>query len=604
MKVSWVHACITVMALVFGGPLNAADLPPEHAYRLKRFTDEATRVLPPIVVPPPTPAMLAAPRRPAAAIDFAEARRLMGLDTAGATAARLPGGRLGIIDVGFAGLRHWLDAHPEEARLTTLRKRAEGPRTQYSSDPTFSSEGADDHGFQVYRVVRAILPDVPIVLYTAASVFDTGSALNDGMVNGVVLFNISMGIPATIDVYSDQEDFFAQQLRVYLAQHEAFAFISAGNTRGSVHSWVSADRNGNGLVDMRERTAAGQDIDANRVMLRKGANRFFFAWDSSVAPDADYELELVLDGGERLATARVAPRDPPRKGYIAMSFAAGQDWPARLRVKRLTGPPTGVPMRLSAFPIGGAFGDFNGVQTALTYLFRDSPFVIYVGSFGRATDGALAPSAFSDLGVAANGQVSPHVLGPGQIRLDGMEINGTSFASPFLTALYATRIGFNMKNLIERSTSHTQISPLAAPFERSRWGTPDARKVASALKDITGPTRIRGVTHAVDGERASVAFNVTRCCMAGLTWYVDVKLLDPTTKEPLHGGDGKPLASEVWLLRDEPDFVDHRAEVTFPATDLRGKRALVDFSLRVRAWKNAPPGTITIDDKPNYIAVF
>ncbi len=514
--------------------------------------------------------------------------------------ARLPGGKLGIIDLGFGGLGAWLASRPEEARLVTLMKRQDGASLSFVPDPQPPPETESSHGFDVYRVVRAILPDVPVVLYRGPNAIEAGNALLDGMVKGVVLFNISLGIPSTVDVFTDQEDLFAKQLRLYLPQYEAFAFISAGNTRQSTHAWVSADRNGNGFVDFRETAASGQSIDGARVVFAPGKNRVFFAWDSGKHPDADFELEAVAADGRSLAAARIDPR-AARKGVIPMVVEVPTREAAMLRVRRLAGPAAGVFMRLGAYP-SGVPEDFNGVQTALTYLHRENPFVVYVGSFGAAPNG-LAPSSFSDIGANADGAILPHVLGPGQLRLDGTTLSGTSFASPFLTALYATRVGYNVKNLIERSTTMAPLAPDAAAPERSRWGVPDARKIASALKDITGPTRIDAVSHETAAEHVTIRLRVSRCCMESLTWYVGVALVDDATGAPIAGPDGKPVAAEAALRRDEKDVMNHPLEVRIPRAALAphgGKTVRLAFSVRVRAWRAPPPGALIVDDAPVY----
>jgi hypothetical protein len=564
----------------------------QDANYLKRFLEEAAKKPQPVLIPPPTDAMLGAPPRPRAqAIEFAEARRLFGLDSVGQfTAARLPGGKLAIIDSGFGGLRAWLAARPDEARLTQLM----------SDDPAVGGDGDRDHGFKVYRVARAILPDAPILLYRVRDVTEIGMAMLDGQTKGVVLFNISLGFDEFVDVVVEDEDIFAKHLRFSLPQYEAFAFISAGNSRQAVHAWVSADRNANGLVDVRARAGAGQDLDAIRVHLIAGVNRVYFAWDVRAHPEADFALELVAPDGRALATARLRPQET-RKGFIRLAYEAPGPQPALVRVRRLAGPEAGVFMRLGAYPIALP-GEVNGVQTLSSYVYRENPFVIFVGSFGRGGAG-LAPSAFSDIGASANGAVYPHVLGPGQLRLDGKELSGTSYASPFLTALYATRVGYNIKNLIERSASTAALDPAAQPYERSRWGVPDAAKLLAELRAVTGPTRIGNMSHAEEAGHLVFRFQVSRCCMESMTWYVRLGLIDPVSRQPLVGPDGKPIAVEVALRKDEKDFVRHPVEARIPLAAIaahKGKRAALDYGLRVRAWRDPPPDSLAIDEAPNY----
>jgi hypothetical protein len=81
----------------------------------------------------------------------------------------------------------------------------------------------------------------------------------------------------------------------------------------------------------------------------------------------------------------------------------------------------------------------------------------------------------------------PDIIGPGQLLIDGTVHQGTSYASPFLTALYATRVGYNLKNLVERTGGFGRFAAGVAPFERSRLGIPDADKV-TGNSATSGPT--------------------------------------------------------------------------------------------------------------------
>ncbi|OFX03800.1 MAG: hypothetical protein A3D94_15955 [Alphaproteobacteria bacterium RIFCSPHIGHO2_12_FULL_66_14] len=573
-------------------PLVDAEAQWESTYR-QRFMEEVQRKVPPLVLTPPGAAERAAPRAPAAqGIDLKEARTLMGLSRP-IVAARLPGGKIAIVDGGFQGIRERLEAFPHEKALTTVMRPGASPTDKLVADPAYAGPWDDDHGYWVYRVVRAVAPDVQVLLYTAGGLSQVASALLHAGTQGVVLSNVSLSFPAHFQIFSHEEDAVSKYLRVYLPQQEAFAFISSGNDRQNIHSFVSADRNNNGYVDFHDRAAPGRDVDSLRLKLRAGKFRTVLTWDASAHPDADYELQIVGAGNRIFYSGRVDPKGKV-KGLVFLHHAYSQTADAAIRVKRLAGPASGVFMRVNAYPLGVA-GDFNGLQTTNAYLFRENPFVTFVGSFGKAAGGRLAPSPFSNIGTAPDGRLTPHVLGPGQLLIEGRKTNGTSFSSPFITAMYATQVGYNFKNLIARSSNFARFAPGVAAHERSRWGIPDPTLLAK-LDDLVGPTRIEDVSHRIEGGTLVVKFAVTRCCMESLSWGIAVGLLDPAS--------GKTLGGALAVVRsDKADFVRHPLEARIPLKSLeafKGTKAKVRFDIKARRWPNPPPGTLKIHQAPAY----
>lgn len=587
--------CTSALAIAIAALAAAQD----NAEYRRRFIEEMQRKIPPLVIPPPSAAERAAPKAPGATnIDLNEARAIMGL-TQPVTAARLPGGKLAIIDGGFKGIRERLDANPRERSLTTLMRPGSGT-TQPATDPGYAGPWDDDHGYWVYRVVRAVAPEVPVLLYTADDLPAVSGSLLHAGTQGVVLSNISMSFPAHFQIFAQEEDAVSKYLRVYLPQQEAFAFISSGNQRQNIHSFVSADRNNDGFVDFHDAPVPGRNVDSLRIKAPAGQSRAVFTWDASASPDADYELQIVGKGGAVYYSGRARPDDKV-KGRIILRYAFSQPVEATIRVKRLAGPASGVFMRVNAYPRGVA-GDFNGLQTTNAYMFRENPFTTFVGSFGRAAGGRFSPSPFSNIGTAPDGRIVPHVLGPGQLLIDGKPTNGTSFSSPFITALYATQVGYNFKNLIARSSNFAKIAPGVAPHERSRWGIPDPALLAK-LGDLVGPTKIENVSHTVENDHLVLKFAVTRCCMESLTWSIATNLTDAQSGQPLQGPDGKPVFAAAAMRSDKADFQRHPAEIRIPMTALaaaKGRKVRVTFDIKVRRWPNPPPGTLKIDSAPAY----
>jgi hypothetical protein len=338
-----------------------------------RFMEEVKRIVPPLAIPAPTAAEFGAPRGPKTLpIDIAEAKRLMGLERLGPDiAARIPGGKLGIVDLGFRGLREWLSAHPEEAKLVTYH----GPNG-LAGDPALADSKTLDHGYWMYRVARAVLPDVPIHLYPVRG-DDVTSMMNTiigGSAGGVVVFNMSLGLYSVCSLYQEKEEQFSRELRLALVQHEVYLFISAGNLRSSTHTWISADRNGSNYVDFRTAAEAtrnpGSNVKGARVTLQQGVNRFYFSWDARNHPQDNYALELVAPDGKLLGSATLAENAAPG-ACLRLAYEADRQKPALLRVKRLAGAPSGTLMRINADGTANP-ADFNGLQTALAYTSRQS----------------------------------------------------------------------------------------------------------------------------------------------------------------------------------------------------------------------------------------
>ena len=464
-----------------------------------------------------------------------------------------------------------------------------------------------DHGYWVYRVARAVLPDVPIEVYPVwrNSVGSVTQTLLNASVRGVVVINMSLGLDSECQLVDSKEEELARDFRLALVQRESFLFVAEGNSRTSSHTWLSADANNNGLVDFRTTAEArriqGSSVDGARVDLSKGDNFMYLSWDTKNHPEAEYAFELVAPNGKVLTSVE-------RKGdnvdaqCLQLGYKAKNDTRALLRVRRLAGPKSGVLMRVQAY--GEAYrADYNGVQSALAYTLRDNPFVVYVGAFGKTADGKLAPSPFSDIGIDTDGKIAPHVLGPGQLIIDGHEHDGTSFASPFLTALYATRVGYNIKNIVERTASFDRLAPGLLPYERSRWGIPDPDKVIANLTSITGPTTVENVSHEVKGDDLVIHYSMSRCCMQSLVWYAGVALLDGDTHKLLRDAAGNPIVAFQQLFTDQSGRVTYPVELHFPMKELapyKGKPLDLYFGLRVRAWKSPPPGSLVVDQAPTY----
>ena len=153
----------------------------------------------------------------------------------------------------------------------------------------------------------------------------------------------------------------------------------------------------------------------------------------------------------------------------------------------------------------------------------DSPFLIPVGSVGEL-GAKLSPSPFSSIDISDQGHVSPLLLGPGQLDIGEGVLNGTSFSTPFIAALYSPFGSFNIKNYIEQTTSFNAFNTGLSKYEVSRWGTPDYKKLLAVKGNSCLESRyeLESAT-SIEGE-VGMFFNLTRNCMEAIDYTIAVKL--------------------------------------------------------------------------------
>ena len=560
---------------------------------------QAVAQVPPLlfVVPAPTPdqVLLAYRVRPRTLpIGISEAKAFMAwsptlMASGGNEYAKV---RIGIVDEGFRGLDAWLAGHPAEQGTTK-------PPSTAVVDPDSES----DHGYWVYRVMRALATNAELLLFrtdgTQGSIY---SALTEAAMRGVVIVNQSLertDIPVVA-----RDDPGTSKVLALLRQSEMFLFAAAGNDRLGTHTWVSADQDANGYVDFFvQRPQAEVAVDEAPVWLKIGRNEVQFSWDVSAYPDARYELELRSEDGKLLAS-RAPGASEQATGALRLVYLASVLDIATVRVRQTAGPARGVLMRLSVDVGLGLY--LNGLQSIPNHLLRDSPFLVTVGSFGVTANAKLSPSGFSNFGVRPDGAVAPDVLGPGQLLIDGRVRQGTSFATPFLAAIYSLSPGYNIKNLIARSAGYARLDSTAPIWERSRWGVPDQFRVygsTSLRPNVIGPTTVENVTHERIGDDLVVRFTVTRCCMEAMTWVVGAYLFDPRTGAYLVDPvTNTPVQAARTLLSDSPDYDRYPVEVRIPVGALgrlTGQEVGLGFSLLVRAWSQTL-GTLRPDEAPRY----
>ncbi len=571
------------------------------AIRMKEFH----RRVPAMTIPAPSNSELAsAPAPKAHFMSLDQAMSFIGLNKAAPNpVARIPGGQIGIVDLGFHGLRKWLAAHPNEAKITKLLS-VSAPGSAPSQEPNLS-----DHGYWVYRVLRAVLPTVPIYAVALADDSEVGveTAVDTLYGHGVRVFNLSVGGASDCSLYRKYGSAVASELRINFVPLQVFAFNAVGNDRQSVNTWTSIDTGRGDFVGFRTAAQAaripGSSIDAERIVLapKPNNNAICFGWGTSTHPEARYELELDSPQGKTLASVTSSPKQNIQS--IILHFAPSHEMPAIIRIKRLAGPASGIPMRLqvvsysnsSSGSYSGPMPDFNGLQTAPANNYYDNPFVISVGGFGKSASGKLVPSPFSDIGQKPDGKLIPDVLGPDEFKLGGHELAGTSYAAPLITALFAPYVGYNLKNLVELVSDDNQYDPRVPAFERGQWGIPDPKKIV-ILNKLVGPTTVSNVSEDIEGRSLVIRYTISRCCMQDMIWATAAILNDKNGK-PLLDSAGKPFISLMRLRTERDGRVNYPVTLKFPMASLqpfKGKTIGLAFGILVDLWRNFPPSSYDV----------
>ncbi len=459
-------------------------------------------------------------------LTIADARKAVGYPGRfGAGAQNL---KVAIIDAGFAGLRDWLaeggGGKPYERDATFIR-------TELKSD--------SNHGFNVYRVMRQVLPDAKIYVYEVAldSAFRRSVAYVEDMSRfGVTFVNMSIsgGRNPYDPPWSDYVEFGEA-----LVENGVYAMVTPGNMGRQFHTFEAVpafDGRSIEIAPVKGRNVGvfGFDAGARSLRLywpaRPGdpglALEFYQRIDGKLtrlgeARTKGGHVEYVSSDGTATGTVE-APEGTI--SVIPRELLAGREGRIHTFI-RVNGDPAvfkGRKMTIWADRGLHVGGRPNGSGSISQSARIESPNLIAVGSFGRNESGEIAPSAYSSHGWSLpEPEPLPHVIGPGSLKMpEGDVIHGTSFASPFVTAVLSGlswRV-MNPKNVAEKVSSHSFLFDGNAGAVSSRWGVPDAGLMLQPerLKKLLGSDRIDDVAHRVEGEDIVVTGRITRCCMEGV----------------------------------------------------------------------------------------
>ena len=438
--------------------------------------------------------------------------------------------KVAIVDGGFHGIDEWLTQNGDKAASVFKRTKI--------------SNGSD-HGFKVFQVAQAVIPDAKFYLYETdlalsnAEFTDQMSLYVQDMAGrGVDFVNLSIGIGHAISPYYQGPNPILETMELF-RKHEVFALFSSGNERRQFHSWtVSAAEKGY----IKFTGADGTDSFAANVLPSQKNILLGMFWEAHPDdPPVTVSLQQEVDGkfrtfikaatnGEMQLTYRAEQDEPskiktaPGQIYIEVDTRPLKDAPFIVAIDAGDAAEKFYGRRMTLYVNGARFtvpGGQNGRDSHKSHAQYENPYVMFVGAFAKTKDGKVAPAVYSSYGMTPSGSVIPHVMGPGTFTFPNGKVGGgTSYAAPFITAVLAgtSMQHFNPKNVAERISSFDFLTANPAGPDRGRYGVPNGGLLLNPAKlnQILSPNSINGIAHRVDGEDLVFSGKISRCCMEGI----------------------------------------------------------------------------------------
>jgi len=422
--------------------------------------------------------------------------------------------KFAIIDRGFSGLEEFLRDNPDpKVRVTYVDRGG----AKEKPDGT--------HGFDVFKVAKHVIPAGEILLIDVSHansnmIDDAIDVMNE---RGFYYGTMSIGSFGRVDRsnLSTQTPSFLEKLE----KTQTTLFVSAGNYRGKVHSAHPIDADNDGFIEFWPNEKKDSKRERLLFGVRKGKKTSIdVSWGKR--PNATGEVVATI---RRSGLPDLVKTWSEAKGFKNISIPVpDKDTVHQLSVqfKNLSGHMPFLRIREASTT---SFGPrWNGIRSNGDYAIWDSPFLIPVGAVGELGS-KLSPSSFSSIDLSPSGEVQPLVHGPGQIDLDGKTLNGTSFATPFIAALYSPFGAFNIKNYIEQTTSFNAYADGLSKGEVSRWGTPDFAKLLAVGGNECLVKKTRLALAKVQQERIEVDFEFSRNCMEAMDYLIGMRFetVDP-----------------------------------------------------------------------------
>ncbi|MCJ8324161.1 MAG: hypothetical protein HRU29_15890 [Rhizobiales bacterium] len=434
-------------------------------------------------------------------LTYIEAKIAMGYPekTAGYPMNISTGISFAIIDEGFRGVRKWALERPDH-------------NFDYVSMRKNNKSGRSSHGFKVLKTAYKAMPDAKILLIEAEDHLEQFEDILKLLKKRKIYF-VMMSLGA--HRYLDGEDVsqYYESLKL-LEEYQITLLKSSGNSRKISHVFDFMDSDSNGRLEFSPKpNSKGRLVDYNRIYVKEnGKYHIFLSW---VGANKDFEMQIVDSKTNVLHSQRNQSGDTQIE--MVLEGTKERIW-VRILDKNKKGVAAGTRFVMSGYNIGGAGGLFNGQESLNVFSQYESPFLISIGAFGMSENGELEPSLSSSIGHTNTKQIAPYLLGPGQIIIDGEKFRGTSYSTPFVAAMYAPFMSYNIKNYIEATTSFDKLKKGLVAEEMSRFGVPDYNLLR--VNECTKNSYLELLEQNVKGKNLIVEMELTRHCMEGLDYTI------------------------------------------------------------------------------------
>ncbi len=329
-----------------------------------------------------------------------------GVDLTGAAAYHSEGFigsgvRVGVIDVGFAG-------------LSSAISRGELPDTLQEIDCTgttcisgnFTSETAS-HGTAVAEIIHDMAPGALLYLIKVSDTIDLEDAKNFAITQGIKIINLSL-VVANTNFY-DGECWFSNPV---CTADSAYAndilwVTAAGNEANQHYEAFFSDLDNDGLHNV-----SGSDETLNIVAATGDTIHVFLTWDAWPATDQDYDLYLY-DSAGTLKDSSLNPQTGtqwPTEEVVYSVPAAGT---YHLVINKNSGTEN---HRLEVY---SAYHDLTPAVASSSLLTpADAEGAIAVGAIDESNWTTGPQESFSSQGPTNDGRVKPDICGPDKISND------------------------------------------------------------------------------------------------------------------------------------------------------------------------------------------
>ncbi len=329
-----------------------------------------------------------------------------GVDLTGAAAYHSEGYfgsgvRVGVIDVGFAG-------------LSSAISRGELPDTLQEIDCTgttcisgnFTSE-TESHGTAVAEIIHDMAPGALLYLIKVSDTIDLEDAKNFAITQGIKIINLSL-VVANTNFY-DGECWFSNPV---CTADSAYAndilwVTAAGNEANQHYEAFFSDLDNDGLHNV-----SGSDETINIVAAAGDTIHVFLTWDAWPTTDQDYDLYLYDNAGT-LKDSSLNPQTGTQWPTEEVVYSVPVAGTYHLVIDKNSGTEN---HRLEVYSAYHHLTPAVASSSLLTP--ADAEGAIAVGAIDESNWTTGPQESFSSQGPTNDGRVKPDICGPDKISND------------------------------------------------------------------------------------------------------------------------------------------------------------------------------------------